>query len=43
MDTIEIVAIGWSVIALILFGIQANQIHIDNKEDHWHIKQEKKH
>lgn len=39
MGSLEIFAIGWAVIALILFGVQANQAQIKQKhEDRWEIK-----
>ncbi|MCV9386202.1 hypothetical protein [Reichenbachiella ulvae] len=40
MESLEIFAIGWAIIALIIFGLQASQAQSDNKkhEEQWDVK-----
>ncbi|SHK94512.1 MULTISPECIES: hypothetical protein [Reichenbachiella] len=39
MDSLEILAFGWALIALSIFGFQATRSHKNEHEDIWNIKQ----
>ncbi len=38
MNVLEIMAMSWAVVALLVFGVQAQSFHKSKKTDTWKVK-----